>query len=115
RWWRVVILAAAASLAGCGGSDSQETQRSLSALDADVLAPLEGRPVAPHETDGAITGQWLDNHQVWLDPTVEHRGKLFVHLPGSNNVPSQSRKLAREAAALGYHVIVLMYPNTFAI
>jgi hypothetical protein len=64
--------------------------------------------------------QWLSDHYVWLDSTVESREKLFVHLPGQSNAgpvnsPAQFKYLAQEAARLGYHVIVLTYANTVGV
>ena len=78
--------------------------------------------VAPDKANPAIVErristerQWLSEHYVWLDPTVQHREKLVVHLPGQRNAPSQFKYLAQETARLGYHVIVLMYSNTVGV
>jgi hypothetical protein len=82
--------------------------------------------VAPETADAAIVApkiarekQWLNEHYVWLDPKVERREKLLVFLPGQTNAnlnsPAQFKYVGREAARLGYHVIVLMYPNTVGV
>src|SRR2546425_523058 len=116
---RCTLVAASITLTGVGCHDatsppnaSPRNTRPTMSLEDTSLTALE---VPPHETDPAIAGQWLNNHFVWLDPTADRRQKLFVHLPGTNNVPAQFTLLAKEAARLGYHVIVLMYPNTWAI
>src|SRR2546426_1109953 len=116
---RCTLVAASITLTGVGCHDatsppnaSPRNTRPTMSLEDNSLTALE---VPPHETDPAIAGQWLNNHFVWLDPTADRRQKLFVHLPGTNNVPAQFTLLAKEAARLGYHVIVLMYPNTWAI
>jgi hypothetical protein len=83
-------------------------------------APLVPRIIAPQETDAAI--DWipvsrpeLNQHHVWLDPSVPRRPKLVIFLPGSPGKPNGSRLLLAEAARLGYYVIGLMYPNEFNI
>src|SRR5690242_20457523 len=63
--------------------------------------------------------QWLSEHHIWLDPTIEGRQKLLVFLPGQTNAtpntPAQFKYVGREAARLGYHVVVLAYPNTVGV
>jgi len=83
-------------------------------------APFVLHQVPPASTDPDIgrEGRWLSDHFVWLYPGAERGEKLFVHLPGGANpiqVPSSFQFLAREAARLGYHVIVLTYPNDWGI
>jgi hypothetical protein len=114
-WWKAAALSAV-GVAACGGPISSIEAGRANALeergDTSVLLP----PVHPHDTDGEIRDpRWQNDHQVWLDRRVESREKLLVHLPGQNNAPSQFSHLAREAAQLGYHVIVLMYPNTVGV
>src|SRR3989441_10306314 len=75
--------------------------------------PFVRHQVPPASTDNNID-KWLSDHFVWLYPGAERGEKLFVHLPGGANpiqVPASFQFLAREAARLGYHVIVLTYPN----
>jgi hypothetical protein len=113
-------------LAACGGvpetNASDQVGVSEQTLAGAGLAPCLPCLVAPDKAnpdmvDPAIIRdkQWLSEHYVWLDPAVEHRKKLVVHLPGQRNTPSQFRYLATEAARLGYHVIVLMYSNTVGV
>jgi dienelactone hydrolase len=97
------------------------SEQRVALADAGI-APCWPCLVAPDKANPAIVDpaisrerQWLSDHYVWLDPAVEHRGKLVVHLPGQRNTPSQFKYLAREAARLGYHVIVLMYANTVGV
>src|SRR2546426_4487623 len=106
---RCTLVAASITLTCVGCHDatsppnaSPRNTRPTMSLEDNSLTALE---VPPHETDPAIAGQWLNNHFVWLDPTADRRQKLFVHLPGTNNVPAQFTLLAKEAARLGYHVI----------
>ncbi len=66
--------------------------------------------VPPAATDPAIDA-WLEPHLAAFDPTVNHRGQLYVHFPGTADVPDNSELICDEAAALGYHVISLRYPN----
>jgi hypothetical protein len=121
RWWSATVLSAAVGIAGCGGPISSIERGRANTLVERAVTQLEPYKIAPHDTDREIRDpRWLSEHYVWLDRTVEHRDKLFVHLtgqnnPGQNTVPSQSSYLAREAAQLGYHVIVLMYPNTVGV
>jgi hypothetical protein len=84
------------------------------------LAPLVPRIIAPQTTDQAI--DWVptvapqfNHHYVWLDPSQESNGKLFVLLPGTG-APARAMQLVhQEAAFLGYHVIGLMYQNGVGI
>ena len=85
-------------LAACGGvhgtndSDPVGVSEERAMLAGAVLAPCWPCLVAPDTANPAIVDpaigrekQWLSDHYVWLDPAVEHREKLFVHLPGQSN------------------------------
>jgi hypothetical protein len=100
---------------GCGGVDPPQLGNAPMLSRAATTTALIEHDIAPNDTDSAIQGLWLTKHYVSIDPAVNHGGKLFVHLPGTNNPPSSFKLVAREATRLGYHVIVLMYPNTLAI
>lgn len=83
-------------------------------------APLVPRIIPPEATDAAI--DWipasrpeLNQHHVWLDPSVPRRPKLVVFLPGNPGKPNGSRLLLSEAARLGYYVVGLTYANEFAV
>jgi len=82
-------------------------------MSVQANAPFVLHQVPPATTDNNIDN-WLSDHFVWLYPGAERGEKLFVHLPGGANpiqVPASFQFLGREAARLGYHVIVLTYPN----
>lgn len=107
------------TLAGCQDATAPHAAGPLRAVPtmsdaADAPAP-ESVLVKPSDTDAAIQGQWLSEHYVWLDPAASGGNKLFVHMPGTKNTPSSFQRLAKEAARLGYHVIVLTYPNDWEI
>lgn len=120
-------LATALAIGGCGAdtshdpADMRPTDMSSAASDRAVTtteARKEGslllHRVPPQATDAAIGGSWLEDHYVWLDG--EHaKGKLFVFMVGASNTNSQFQLLPQEAARLGYHVIVLTYPNSWNI
>jgi len=72
--------------------------------------PLVLHVVAPQATDPAID-RALDDHLAWLDPTAPANHKLFVFLPGTALVPTDSQLIPEQAARLGYHVIDLTYAN----
>jgi hypothetical protein len=73
------------------------------------------RLVQPSSTDARIDWQSALNpgapHYVWLDPTVRSNHQLMLFLPAGNTPPAKYTHIGEEAARLGYHVIVLMYPN----
>jgi hypothetical protein len=66
--------------------------------------------VLPWQTDAAID-RWLEPHVVEIDRTVPAEDLLFVHLPGSYDVPLYSLLILDHAARLGYPAIGLRYPN----
>ena len=89
-------------------------------MSLQANGPFVLHQVPPASTDPDIEseGKWLSDHFVWLYPGAERAEKLFVHLPGGANpiqVPASFQFLAGEAARLGYHVIVLTYPNDWGI
>ncbi|MEP7258447.1 MAG: hypothetical protein ABI687_08665, partial [Flavitalea sp.] len=42
------------------------------------------------------------------------KNTLFLFIPGTYRIPSESKGIERKAASLGYHVIGVSYPNTVA-
>ncbi len=116
KWWSAAVLSTAVGVAGCGGPTSPDKPDRANALDEPRVAQLEPRKVAPHDTDPEIQDpRWRSEHYVWLDRAADRREKLVVYMPGTGNVPSSSQLLAKEAAGLGYHVIVLSYAITWEI
>lgn len=70
--------------------------------------------VDPAETDAEI-GRWLAPHVVVIDRDTVPIDLLYVHLPGSRDVPASSRRILHHGAALGYPAIGLRYPNSWAV
>ena len=73
------------------------------------------RLIQPSTTDARINWRPTLNpdapHYVWLDPTVRSNHQLLLFLPAGNTLPARYAGIGREAAGLGYHVVVLVYPN----
>ena len=67
--------------------------------------------VSPQATDPAINIA-LDQHLVFLPARGPRNGRLFLYLASSRVPPAVSQIFEREAAAVGYRVIALSYPNT---
>src|SRR5213594_2529475 len=116
---RCTVVAASITLVLAGCQDAAAPSHGSPALGATPTMSIQANPpfvlhqVPPASTDNNID-KWLSDHFVWLYPGAERGEKLFVHLPGGANpiqVPASFQFLAREAARLGYHVIVLTYPN----
>lgn len=118
-------MCAALVLGGCGAPISSKAQARNGALEQDGVSQsswalpsgeLIALGVRPGETDGGVKDpRWQSEHYVWLDPAVEHRGKLFVFLPAQRHAPAMYQSIAKEAARAGYHVIVLSYANTVGV
>src|SRR2546430_4133777 len=116
---RCTVVAASITLVLAGCQDAAAPSHDSPALGATPTmsvqphAPFILHQVPPASTDRNID-KWLSDHFVWLYPGAERGEKLLVHLPGGANpiqVPASFQFLAREAARLGFHVIVLTYPN----
>lgn len=70
--------------------------------------------VAPRDTDTAID-QWLKPHVVEIDRSAATRNFLYVHIPGSYGLPSDSKLILKQAARHGYPAIGLRYPNSWTV
>jgi hypothetical protein len=58
--------------------------------------------------------RWLSPH--WFaSPGLAPRSRLALVFPGTGGKPRDYRALATHAAALGYHALVLSYPNDISI
>jgi len=119
-WGRIAALSM--GLVACGLEDADRrgeandlsSQVSLSTENGPSRSPLL-HLVKPLETDAALNNSlWLQDHYVWVD-RERSNGRLFVFMVGNGNTNSQFQLLPQEAARLGYRVIVLTYPNSFAI
>ena len=115
----IPIAIAVGALTGCGDpalplQPAQRSQSETSSDPGESLAPLTFHVVAPQATDPAID-RALDDHYVWLDPSVRSKHRLFVFLPGTNQHPATFKLVPQEAARLGYHAIGLMYQDDVGV
>ncbi len=67
----------------------------------------------PSETTSGINPSFDNFHEAYRDPSVTPRNKLLVFLPGTGVGPNVYRFFPETAAQLGFHVINLMYVNSF--
>ncbi|MEW6273388.1 MAG: hypothetical protein AB1689_29260 [Thermodesulfobacteriota bacterium] len=74
-----------------------------------IPEPLE-YAVAPNTTDPAIDTD-LERHLAVVNPALPLRPELVVWFSGSGGRPRSQRRFLREAAAAGYRVIGVNYPN----
>lgn len=71
------------------------------------------RTIRASQTESGIPWE-LSGHQVLYHPTCASKGKLLLYLVGSFDGTINSYKFTTLAASLGYHVIILNYPNNVA-
>lgn len=74
--------------------------------------PSVVRLVAPNTADPATTTYLNPHVAINPDPAVPAKQRLFVFLPGTGGQPANQQLVEKTGAALGYHTIGLMYPNT---
>lgn len=67
----------------------------------------------PSDTTSGIDPQFDDFHEAYKDPNVTPRNKLMVFLPGTGVGPNVYKFFPETAAQNGFHVINLMYVNSF--
>jgi hypothetical protein len=70
--------------------------------------------VDPIDTDPEMD-QWLRPHVVTIRRTVEQLDLLYLHIPGSYDVPASSKKILYHASRMGYPAIGLRYPNSWTV
>jgi len=70
--------------------------------------------VAPADTDARIDRGDAPHHAYAAAPGLQPP-RLFVFFGGAYSKPQHFTEIAGTAASLGYHVIVLSYPNDFLI
>lgn len=70
--------------------------------------------VLAHDTDSAITTS-EEPHYAYLDTRVSLRNKLLLFLGGTNTFPKYFTEFSKTAAALGYHVVNVQYPNAVTV
>lgn len=88
-----------------------------------VVCTVSGTPVgwsqteyliAPADTDEEID-QWIQPHVVEIDRSTQSGDILFVHFPGSFDIPSNSKLILQHAARRGFPAIGLRYPNNWTV
>ncbi|NHF59999.1 hypothetical protein FK220_011645 [Flavobacteriaceae bacterium TP-CH-4] len=75
--------------------------------------------IAGSETDSAINDVIAGDEVVgpdeknwaFINPQVSKRNKLLLFFPGTNSLPSWHQMIGKQAASMGYHVVVLRYNN----
>lgn len=82
----------------------------MTIVSAVALAAVLIYPVVPSVTDPAIE-RFDSPHRVFLDASATPRNELLVYLSGTGATTSDQDEFGRTAAAAGYHVLYLMYPN----
>jgi predicted esterase len=70
--------------------------------------------ISPSTTDPNITEYTLKHH-IYINNQVPMMGKLLIFFPGTGGTPKHYFNILKEAAAMGYHVIGLNYPNNYEI
>ena len=70
--------------------------------------------VGPADTDSEID-EWLQPHVVEIDRTVTPGSHLFLHFPGSFDIPANSKLILQHAARQGFPAIGLRYPNSWTV
>jgi hypothetical protein len=104
------------AFAACRDAVGPPTARSAPSMEKSTTASLLEHVVDPQETDESINWQsavnpGLTHHYVWLDKGARSNHELLVFLPAGNTPAANYKRIGKEAAVLGYRVIVLMYPN----
>lgn len=80
----------------------------------ESAAPLVEHIVSPQALDLGAPDQDPADYYAWFNPT-ETNHQLFVYLPGHDGVPANALLVQQKAAQLGYHVIGLMYVDSFSL
>lgn len=70
--------------------------------------------VGPKECDPRVV-DWTAPHYLSRNERVADAGLLCLILPGTSGLPRDYRKLADQAADLGFHALALRYPNDASI
>lgn len=100
----VIILFLVSALTVCSREEADE----VSEDGPTVFA------VSPKDTDSSIDN-WLDDHYVCFNPDVPRKDKLYLHYPGTTDIPVYSQLILKEAADLGFHAVGLCYPNSIPL
>ena len=70
--------------------------------------------LSPKECDPRIA-DWTAPHYLSRNERVADAGLLCLILPGTRGLPRDYRKLADQAADLGFHALALRYPNDTSV
>jgi hypothetical protein len=83
-------------------------------LFAATARGAEPVSILPSDTDPRIS-EFNSPHLAWL-PEGRARDQVLLFLPGTGGTPEKGlfHSFAATAAALGYHVVALMYPDNLA-
>jgi len=72
------------------------------------------RFIAPEKTDtGILSIQETQHYMARPVMPVSGNNKLMILLPGTKGKPRNFLRICDEAARMGYHVLALVYPNTW--
>jgi putative transposon-encoded protein len=81
---------------------------------AAALGAINFYAIHPSETTVGINPDYDNHHQVYFNPDAVARNKLVLFLPGSGSSPDAYRLFPQLAAENGFHVINLMYLNSYS-
>jgi hypothetical protein len=92
------------------------TVRSIDVPDLAAPFGFERRFVLPQDIDPATDDFNGASHEIFMpnDPGIVVRDRLFVMLPGTNNMPGGFTQILRIAARAGYTAIGLVYDTEIA-
>jgi len=63
-------------------------------------------------TTNSVINTYNSEHFISVDTRTTLKNKLFIFLPGTTGSPNFYKFIVKKAAALGYHAVGLMYPNS---
>lgn len=126
----VLVLATAAGCASGTTDDQSGASSAPSAEPTTTTASMTSTSTTSTPTttagvdvtlvslDPTVTGEGISgdfgNHAV-AGPAGDARGELLVFFPGTGAEPDRYSTFLERAAALGYHVIGLAYPNDLSV
>jgi hypothetical protein len=70
--------------------------------------------VLPQQTDSLIENS-TEPHYAYLDTHVNSKNKLLLFIGGTRSYPFHFKLFSKTAAALGYHVVNINYPNAVSV
>jgi hypothetical protein len=103
----LLVLLAALSLNACERSEDVQPANPVPVRRGSLYE----YSIAPSATNSAIF-LYNNSHFVSVDTRTTLKNKLFIFFPGTGGSPDFYKLVVKRAAALGYHAIGLMYPNS---